>query len=432
MCSRLRTSGRPENSSCEVVVTKKLESCRICGNRELVEVLDLGVQALTGVFPQTKSQPVTSGPLKLVKCMGDDVCGLLQLQHSYDLAEMYGLNYGYRSGLNQSMVEHLHGKVRRILPRVELSADSLVIDIGSNDSTTLQAYPKTVGNLVGIDPTGVKFGHYYPPHIKLIPDFFSSRRVREAFGTKKATVITSFSMFYDLEEPMAFMQEVVDSLHDEGIWVFEQSYMPTMLAMNSYDTVCHEHLEYYGLKQIHWMAKRVGLTIVDVEFNDVNGGSFSVMAAKTGSRQAANAGSIDGMLDSEKRLGLDTLQPFVEFAKRTTSSRESLLEFIDSAIRSGKTLSALGASTKGNVLLQYCGLDERRIGQIGEVNETKFGCFSPGSLIPIVPEVQLLESNPDYLLVLPWHFRVFFQKIPRLKGRNLLFPLPTLESVRPQ
>ncbi len=413
-------------------MTKKLESCRICGNRELVEVLDLGDQALTGVFPQSKSQKVTSGPLRLVKCVGDNVCGLLQLQHSYDLSEMYGLNYGYRSGLNQSMVEHLHGKVRKILPRVELSAESLVIDIGSNDSTTLKAYPKSVGNLVGIDPTGVKFGHYYPPHIKLIPDFFSASRVRDAFGTKRATVITSFSMFYDLEQPLQFMHEVFDSLHDEGIWVFEQSYMPTMLEMNSYDTVCHEHLEYYALKQIQWMANKVGFTIVDVEFNDVNGGSFSVVAAKRGSRQAGNAKSIAGLLEAERQLGLDTLQPYAEFARRTQASRESLLGFIDSAIQSGKTVSALGASTKGNVVLQYCGLDDKRISKVGEVNETKFGCFTPGSLIPIVPEVELLESNPDYLLILPWHFRAFFEKSPRLKGRNLLFPLPTLQSVRPE
>lgn len=412
-------------------MTKKLERCRICGNQELVEVLDLGVQALTGVFPQTKTQTVTSGPLRLVKCMGDDVCGLLQLQHSYDLSEMYGLNYGYRSGLNKSMVEHLHGKVRKILSRVQLSTDSLVIDIGSNDSTTLQAYPNTVGNLVGIDPTGVKFSHYYPQHIKLIPDFFSARLVRAAFGTKKAAVITSFSMFYDLEEPMVFMQEVFDSLDGEGIWVFEQSYMPTMLDMNSYDTVCHEHLEYYGLKQIQWMAQRVGLTVVDVEFNDVNGGSFSIVAAKSGSRQARNAKSIEALLEAERQRGLDTLQPYKEFAARTQVSREALVEFVDAAIGSGKSVSALGASTKGNVVLQYCNLDSKRIHRVGEVNETKFGCFTPGTLIPIVPEGELLKSAPDHLLVLPWHFRAFFERNARLKGANLLFPLPKLESVRP-
>jgi hypothetical protein len=179
------------------------------------------------------------------------------------------------------------------------------------------------------------------------------------------------------------------------------------------------------------MAKRIGLTIVDVEFNDVNGGSFSLVAAKTGSRQAQNAKAIEPILEAERKLGLDSLQPYVEFAARTQASRETLVGFIDSAIQSGKTVSALGASTKGNVVLQYCGLDEKRVRQVGEVNETKFGCFTPGTLIPIVPEVELLKSSPDHLLVLPWHFRPFFEKSASLKGRNLLFPLPTLESVCP-
>jgi NDP-4-keto-2,6-dideoxyhexose 3-C-methyltransferase len=408
-----------------------IDRCRICGNADLVEVLDLGEQVLTGVFPQSRSQTVSKGPLRLVKCMGERTCGLLQLQRSYDLTEMYGLNYGYRSGLNRSMVEHLHGKVRSILSRVQLTPESLVIDIGSNDSTALQAYPNTVRNLVGIDPTGVKFGHYYPSRIRLIPEFFSARLVRDSYGSKKAAVITSFSMFYDLEQPMVFMQEVFDSLEDEGIWVCEQSYMPTMLARTSYDTVCHEHLEYYGLKQIQWMAQRVGFTLVEVEFNDVNGGSFSFVAAKTGSRQAATAVSIESLLLAERELGLDTLQPYLEFAKQTELSRETLLEFVDSAIRSGKSVDALGASTKGNVILQYCGFDERRIGRIGEVNETKFGCYTPGSLIPIVPEAELLRARSDYLLVLPWHFRSFFVGNPRLKGRTLVFPLPSLDVFQP-
>jgi len=410
----------------------KIEKCRICGNSELVEVLDLGEQTLTGVFPQSPSQKVTKGPLRLVKCMGATACGLLQLQHSYDLSEMYGLNYGYRSGLNKSMVEHLQRKVAAIIARTTLTDDSLVIDIGSNDSTTLQAYPQTIRNLVGIDPTGVKFGEYYPPNIKLIPDFFSARLVRDMFGSKKASVITSFSMFYDLENPLAFTQDVYDSLDAEGIWVFEQSYMPTMLAQNSYDTVCHEHLEYYGLKQIEWMARRVGFTIVAVEFNDVNGGSFSVVAAKTGSRQAARAEPVEKLLESERRLGLDTLRPYTAFAESARASREAVVGFIDTAIQSGKTVAGLGASTKGNVLLQYCELDDQRVKVVAEVNETKYGCYTPGSLIPIAPEAEVLRAKPDYLLVLPWHFRSFFEQNPKFKGRQLLFPLPTLELVVPR
>jgi NDP-4-keto-2,6-dideoxyhexose 3-C-methyltransferase len=180
---------------------RKIEKCRVCGNPKLVEVLDVGVQALTGVFPKSRSEAITAGPLKLVKCMGDaSVCGLLQLQHSYDLGEMYGQNYGYRSGINPSMVSHLHGKIKRILAQAALPDDALILDIGSNDSTTLQAYPRNNYTLVGIDPTGVKFSNYYPPHIQLIPDFFSSSKIVERFGTRKAAVITSFSMFYDLED----------------------------------------------------------------------------------------------------------------------------------------------------------------------------------------------------------------------------------------
>jgi NDP-4-keto-2,6-dideoxyhexose 3-C-methyltransferase len=413
-------------------VLKAIEKCRICGNRELVEVLDLGQQALTGVFPASKSQAVTKGPLRLVKCSGGkEACGLLQLQHSYDLSEMYGLNYGYRSGLNKSMVDHLHGKVRAILPRVQLGPDSLVVDIGSNDSTTLQAYPPGSGKLAGIDPTGVKFGHYYPPHIQLIADFFSAGRMKAAFGSQRATVITSFSMFYDLEDPVGFIQDVYDSLDDEGVWVFEQSYMPTMLLRNSYDTVCHEHLEYYGLKQILWMARAVGFEVVDVDFNDVNGGSFSVVAAKRGSRQAANPKDLTRLIAAEDDMRLDTLQPYREFAARTAASRDSLVGFVESAIAAGRVVAALGASTKGNVILQYCGLDAARISCVGEVNETKFGCFTPGSLIPIVPEAELLAAAPDHLLVLPWHFRSFFERNPAFKNRELVFPLPTLEPVRP-
>jgi C-methyltransferase C-terminal domain/Putative zinc binding domain/Methyltransferase domain len=406
----------------------KIDKCRICGNRELVEVLDLGIQVLTGVFPRTREEKLTAGPLKLVKCMGGaETCGLLQLQHSYDLGEMYGLNYGYRSGLNSSMVAHLQEKVRRILERATPAKDSLMIDIGSNDSTTLQAYPREY-TLVGIDPTGVKFKDYYPPHIHLIPDFFSAARVRAEFGARRAAVITSFSMFYDLEDPIAFMREVAEVLDDEGIWVFEQSYLATMLERNSYDTVCHEHLEYYLLKQIIWMAERAGLRILDVELNDVNGGSFSIVAARKGSAHRESP-SVASLLARELELGLDTLVPYREFEKRVQASRQDLVSFLERARTEGRKVCALGASTKGNVLLQYCGVTAEQISLVGEVNIEKFGCFTPGTLLPIVPQEQLLAQKPDLLLVLPWHFREFFLSNRKFAGTQLLFPLPTLEIV---
>ncbi len=409
---------------------KKVSKCRICGNTQLECVLDLGVQMLTGIFPREKNAKVTTGPLRLVKCVGGgETCGLLQMEHSYDLAEMYGENYGYRSGLNASMVAHLHGKVKKILGQVELRAGDLVLDIGSNDSTTLQAYPSDGLLLAGIDPTGIKFHAYYPKHIDLIPDFFSAALVKERFPGKKAKVVTSFSMFYDLEAPMAFMQEVYDVLADDGIWVFEQSYMPTMLDTNSYDTVCHEHLEFYALSQIKWMADRVGFRILDVEFNDVNGGSFSITVAK-GSGNETSVPAVQKILDAERSRGLDTLVPFHSFAERAVRTKRDLLAFLQKARVEGKTVVALGASTKGNVLLQYCNLTENEIPFVGEVNSEKFGCFTPGTWIPIIPEAELLANKPDYVMVLPWHFKKFFVTNKIFSGMNLLFPLPEVELVR--
>lgn len=412
---------------------KHISACRICGNRHLVKVLDLGEQALTGTFPASATQPITTGPLQLLKCHSqaeEDVCGLLQLAHSYDLGEMYGDNYGYRSGLNPAMVRHLQAKVARILSIAPLADGDLVLDIGSNDGTTLSAYPVDRFRLFGIDPTAAKFAQYYPPHVSYVPDFFSHAAFERRFPGERAKVITSFSMFYDLEDPLHFMGEIHRALHDDGIWVFEQSYMPTMLACNSYDTACHEHLEYYALRQIKWMADRAGFKIVDIEFNDVNGGSFSVTVAKTDA-SLVESPEVARILANERALGLDTLAPYEAFAGRVTQSREALRGFLADARAAGKSVWGLGASTKGNVLLQYCGITPVEMAGVAEVNPEKYDRLTPGTLLPIRPQEEVLAANPDYLLVLPWHFREFFLGNAKFAGRQLVFPLPRLEVVTP-
>ncbi|MCA1326251.1 class I SAM-dependent methyltransferase [Herbaspirillum sp. alder98] len=407
----------------------ELKSCRICGNTDLQQVLDLGEQTLTGIFPKQRDQEITRGPLRLLKCTGsDECCGLLQLAHSYDLGEMYGENYGYRSGLNASMVRHLNAKVERILKLVDVSDDSVILDIGSNDGTTLRAYGEQAGQRIGIDPTAEKFRQYYPSGVTIVPDFFSASLFNKAFPGKKARVVTSFSMFYDLERPFDFVSEVAAILDQEGIWVFEQSYMPLMLERNSYDTACHEHLEYYAIKQIQWMTQRAGLKIVDVEFNDINGGSFSVTVAHRDASYPEFAG-LAALCQQELDAGLDTLAPYQAFADRVSENRRVLREFVTNALAQGKRVACLGASTKGNVLLQYCGFTPEEIIAVGEVNPDKYGSFTPGTLLPIVPETDFLDNEPDYLIVLPWHFREFFIKNNKLKKGKLVFPLPNLEII---
>jgi NDP-4-keto-2,6-dideoxyhexose 3-C-methyltransferase len=414
---------------------REISACRICGNTHLAPLLDLGNQVLTGVFPKSKTQDVGIMPLQLVKCdeSGDGgQCGLLQLRHTGDLSAMYGQNYGYRSGLNQSMVKHLHAKVKKILMTVKLSDGDLVIDIGSNDSSLLQAYPEKGVDLVGIDPTGLKFKKYYPPHIRLISDFFSGQVVRDNLGGRRAKIITSISMFYDLEDPMAFVSQIADVLADDGVWVLEQSYMPTMLEMNSYDTICHEHLEYYGLKQIKWLLDRNDMQIIDVEFNMINGGSFSLMVSKKAAPYPVNAPQIETVLQKESDLGLSTLKPYREFEQRVSQHRNELKAFLAQYRKEGKKVFGYGASTKGNVLLQYCGITTDDLPCIAEVNEDKFGAYTPGTLIPIVSEAEARRLKPDYFLVLPWHFRdsIVARETSYLsEGGKLVFPLPTLQIV---
>jgi len=413
-------------------VYKTIEQCRICGNKHLEPVLNLGEHQLTGVFPKNKNEIISSGPLELVLCSGpeDNCCGLLQLRHSYDLSEMYGFNYGYRSGLNQSMVRHLHGKVAKIMELTTLLPGDLIIDIGSNDSTLLQAYPLNQQlNLVGIDPTGSKFKRFYPDHIKLIPDFFSENLIKNTIGDKKAKIITSIAMFYDLESPTDFMVQVRNLLAEDGVWIFEQSYMPTMFDNNAYDTVCHEHLEYYSLRQIEWMTERTGLKIIDIEVNDVNGGSFSVTVSREEAPFPKMPAHVRKILNAEKEKGFTKPETYNKFRENVFRHRDELISFVRSTNHEGEKILGYGASTKGNVILQFCGFTDKDIPCIAEVNQDKFGAFTPGTMIPIVSEEDARFLKPDYFMVFPWHFKHNIIKRERKfieSGGKMIFPLPVL------
>jgi hypothetical protein len=423
---RIHTQGNPEPMS---VPYRTIENCRIGGGTNLVTVLSLGNQALTGVFPSSPSEPVSEGPLELVWCPNS---GLLQLRHSYDSSEMYGDNYGYRSGLNQSMVDHLTEKVAYLEKLVRLNAGDVVLDIGSNDATLLKAYRSPNIRRIGIDPTGKKFAEYYPAEISLVPDFFSAANFR-SIQSGKARVVTSIAMFYDLESPIQFAREVESILADDGIWHFEQSYMPSMLRLNSYDTICHEHLEYYSLGVVRRILEAAGLRIVDVVMNAVNGGSFAVTAAKSANRSvASNLPVVDWLLEQENRMSLNGPRPYRDFEERVFRHRDDLTRLIRKLTADGKKVLGYGASTKGNVVLQFCGLTARDIPAIAEVNKEKFGHVTPGTHIPIVSESEARAMRPDYFLVLPWHFKEGIlrrEKEYRTGGGRFIFPFPEIEIV---
>jgi hypothetical protein len=406
----------------------KLESCRVSASRHLISVLDLGNQALTGVFPKFRETPVTRGPLELVWCPES---GLLQLANSFDANEMYGENYGYRSGLNQSMIQHLTRKIRNLERMANLKPGDTVLDIGSNDATSLKAYTANGLIRIGIDPTGAKFKEYYPHDVVLISDFFSAKTFW-TIANNRAKIVTSIAMIYDLEDPIKFAREVAEVLADNGIWHFEQSYMPSMLRLSSYDTICHEHLEYYSLAVVRRILDAAHMKIVDVQMNSVNGGSFAVTATHKDNRIWSNNAIVEWLLEQEERMGLGTPRPYRDFEERVYRHRADLTRLLRTLVADGRKVLGYGASTKGNVLLQFCGFTEKDIPAIAEVNEDKFGAFTPGTLIPIVSEAEARAMQPDYFLVLPWHFKegiVIREQEFIAKGGKMIFPFPEIEIV---
>lgn len=407
----------------------EIKECRVGQSKHLLSVLNLGFQTLTGVFPKNAQEKVTKGPLELVWCPES---GLLQLKHTYSSSEMYGDNYGYRSGLNQSMVNHLTDKVAYLERLVPLQTGDVVVDIGSNDATTLKAYQTKGLRRIGIDPTGKKFAEYYPADIALVPDFFSSDAYRSV-EKKPARIVTSIAMFYDLDAPIAFSKQIESVLAEDGIWHFEQSYMPSMLRMNSYDTICHEHLEYYSLAVVKTILEKSGMRLVDVAMNAVNGGSFAVTAAKASNKTIkSNDAVINWLLDQEDRMGLNTPRPYRDFEERVFRHRDDLTRLIRALNADGKKVLGYGASTKGNVVLQFCGLTATDIPAIAEVNQEKFGKVTPGTHIPIISEADAKAMKPDYFLVLPWHFKdgiLRREKEYLASGGKFIFPFPEIEIV---
>jgi hypothetical protein len=411
---------------------RRIASCRICGNTELVPVIDLGDQALTGVFPESRDDRITRGPLELVRCTGGEkTCGLVQLFHSYDSDEMYGESYGYRSSLNQSMVLHLKGTVDKLMAIAMPEPQDVVIDIGSNDGTTLSFFPESLIR-VGVDPLASRFADSYHAGVVRVPDFFSAGTIDRVLGGRKAKIITSMAMFYDVENPREFVREIASTLEPDGIWYFEQSYLPAMLAMNAYDTICHEHLEYYALRQIEWLLNDAGLRLLDVEVNTVNGGSFAVTAGRDRTRTPAGTDRVDAVVRSEAAAALDSLSTYGKFRDRVTAHRTELRTLLEQIRTGGERVIGYGASTKGNVLLQYCELSARDLPVIADVNSDKFGRMTPGTFIPIVSAEEGHAMKPDYLLVLPWHFRSNLLSREREfleRGGRMIFPLPLIEVV---
>lgn len=393
--------------------------------------MNFGDLALTGVF-EVDGVNVLRAPMSLSRC---NDCGLVQLAHNYESEYLYGETYGYESHLNKSMVDHLQRKAR-LLEELYLNSPGrkTVVDIASNDGTLLSGYLSKELDLVGIDPLIGVVGDYYPTSVTKITEFFNADSY-ESRISKKASLVTSLSVLYDLEDPIKFAKDVNHILEEEGIWHFEQSYLPTMVDTLSYDTICHEHLLYLSMHDIFNLLKATGFTIISASLNSINGGSIAVTARK-GSTNASQElpPFVNYLLNNEVKLGYQDGSAVRKFSLDAENHRKELSQLITSYLDQGFTVFGLGASTKGNVLLQWLNLGENKIEAIGDINPRKFDRQTPGTGIKIVSEESLIEKygKNSIALVLPWHFRDGIVRNSEEylgKGGNLLFPLPKIQLV---
>ena len=414
---------------------RRRQSCRVCGSRSLVKVIDLGEQYLQGSFlkPGSETPPLRKIPTSLVRCdpaREEKACGLLQMEHTVPPEILYS-SYWYRSGTNQTMRDHLRG-IAEEAAGLSGKPDAQVLDIGCNDGTLLANYPEPFTKF-GVDPSNVALSS--KTKFSLVQDVFPSAELLNLLGDAKLDIITAIAMFYDLEDPVHFTRGIRDVLAPDGLWIFEMSYMPSMLEANSYDTICLEHLEYYSLAVIENILHRADMKAFRATFNSINGGSIRVYATHEANFKFKNptyAEDLRKLRQHEFDLELDTDKPYRNFQDRINVHRQDLNQLLKKLKREGKRIHIYGASTKGNTILQWCGIDNRIVDFAADRNPDKVGAQTLGTDIPIISEAESRAMKPDYYLVLPWHFADEFLQRERetiLNGTGMIFPLPKITVI---
>ena len=405
--------------------------CRNCHRKRLKKIITIGRQPISSVFLSKKINNLKKHSLDLYECQ---ICKLVQFYKLAPLKDMYGTTYGYRTSLSKMMISHIKEKYKKILKMKIIKNNSNILDIGSNDGTFLNfiANKKKNIKLIGIDPSAKKFEKYYKKNINLIVDFFSLSRIKNFLienesSRKKFSLISSFAMFYDIEDPNKFCKDISNLLEPNGIWILEMSYFPLLLSHLTYDQICHEHVAYYTLTSFNKIIKKNNLKTVDIDFNEINGGSIEIICAKKNSHHKINKQKISNALNEENKINNKT---YNRFNHRINNVKKIINLFLNEFAK--KKIIGYGASTKGNIVLNHCEISSKQLKFICDANSEKHGKYTPGSNIKIISKEMMRKLKPDYLFVLIWSFRseVIKQEEEYIKnGGKLIFHLPMFHIV---
>ena len=406
-------------------IYKKINKCRISGDKNLITVAKFPKMGLTGTFPKSKSGKIIKTPVEVVFSKRSK---LLQLKHNYNPKILYGKNYGYRSGLNPTMVNHLKTKFNSLTNKFKINKHDLILDIGSNDGTFLNFF-KNNSRCYGIDPSIIKLKKYYKNKSNLIPNTFEKGYSK--ISKKKFKLVAAVAMFYDLENPLKFVKLIKSVLESDGIFHLEVAYLPEIIKTFSYDTFCQEHYEYYSLLSLSYIFKKSNMKIIDFGLNDINGGSIWLNVTHKNSKYKSYENKIEKQLNYEKRRNIDKIKTYQIFFKNVFSHAKKLNNLIVKLKKKNMKVSGFGASTKGNVLLQLANINSSLIDRIYDVNQEKFGKYTPLTNIKIEDEVSLIKEKQDYLLILIWHFKKFIYKKIANKNKKikLIIPFPKIKII---
>ena len=415
-------------------IIKLLDKCKVCGNQDLIKVLTLDEQYLSPTFVLSNKNNELAEiktPLTLLLCdknKNKNNCGLLQLKEITEPDYLYK-EYFYRTATNDTMRKDLRELVEQVLEISNPKSEDIVVDIGANDCTMLNFYEEKF-NLVGFEPArNIKFVDN-GKKIKLINNYFNSKNFKDIFANKKAKVITSCAMFYDLENPIQFVNDIEEILDDEGIWCCQISYLDSMIRYNNFYDICHEHLSYYSLESFEYLINKQGLKLFYAETNEVNGGSIRLYICKKNSKKYDKevfSKKLNDLRKKEKMLNLTSIETYLDFENIVNDLKSKTIKFVDKIIKNKKKVLALGASTKGNIILQHFGLTKDKIPYISERNPEKVGLKCLGSDIELISEEKAREINPEAFIVLPWNFKKEIVKRERKyldDGGKLMFVMP--------
>ena len=402
----------------------KIKNCRNCKNTELFDLFSLGKISFTGRFPNTIRQNVPKAYLNVLMCKK---CKLVQLDRNFDLNYLYGKSYGYRTGINKTMTDHVKKIVRKCSALVKLKSKQYVLDIGSNDATLLNFYANDIIK-VGVDPLVNKYKKFFNYKIS---NFFKIKDIEKIKIKKKFKIISALSVFYDLRDPNKFIKEIKKILDDKGVFVLEHVDLYYIIKNNIFDTICHEHLVFYSSKIIIEMMKNNGLKVFNHEYNEINGGSsrYYICHSKTNFKVSKN---IKKVLLRENLQGIELKKTYKLFFIKILNEKIKLIKLIKKIKNEEQDIHGYGASTKGNVLLQFYNINNKVVNYIADRNPLKWNSFTPGTRIKIISESQSRKIKPHFYLVLPWHFKneiLIREKNIRKKGTKFIFPLPKVRVV---